>query len=138
MQDPEPATNPGPWWRHLLAPRLEDIGRHPDYRFTLANERTFLAWIRTALALVAGGIAIVQLVPEFSVRGGRHIIGVLLIGLAVVVTASSYLRWLRNEIAMRLDRPLPFSRVPWLVASTVVLVTVLALIFVIFSGGNAK
>jgi hypothetical protein len=28
-------------------------GAEPDPRFTLANERTFLAWIRTALALIA-------------------------------------------------------------------------------------
>ena len=31
--------------------------RHPDYRFSLANERTLLAWLRTALALIAGGVA---------------------------------------------------------------------------------
>ena len=33
-------------------------GTEPDPRFTLANERTFLAWIRTALALIAGGVAL--------------------------------------------------------------------------------
>jgi hypothetical protein len=32
--------------------------QEPDYRFTFANERTFLAWIRTALALIAGGVAV--------------------------------------------------------------------------------
>ncbi len=40
------------------APDLE-----PDYRFTLANERTFLAWQRTALGLLAAAVAVVQFVP---------------------------------------------------------------------------
>ena len=39
----------------------------PDYRFTLANERTFLAWERTALGLLAAAVAVVQLVPELAV-----------------------------------------------------------------------
>jgi len=50
----------------------------PDYRFTLANERTFLAWIRTALALIAGGVAVVQLVPALSIPGVRHGLGSVL------------------------------------------------------------
>ena len=37
------------WWVSA------DDGEEPDYRFTLANERTFLAWVRTALGLLAGG-----------------------------------------------------------------------------------
>jgi putative membrane protein len=37
-------------------------GQEPDYRFSLANERTFLAWIRTALAILASGVALDQLV----------------------------------------------------------------------------
>ena len=45
----------------------------PDYRFTLANERTFLAWIRTSLALLGGGIALLQFVPRFSVPVARQV-----------------------------------------------------------------
>ncbi|WP_283215114.1 DUF202 domain-containing protein [Pseudofrankia sp. DC12] len=48
-------------------PPVHTVGTDPDYRFSLANERTFLAWIRTALALLAGGIAVVQIVPSFSI-----------------------------------------------------------------------
>ena len=54
---------------------VNEDGPDPDYRFTLANERTFLAWIRTALALVAGGVAVVQLIPEFAFPGARHVMG---------------------------------------------------------------
>ena len=39
-----------------MKPRWYEEGEEPDYRFTLANERTFLAWLRTALALIAGGV----------------------------------------------------------------------------------
>lgn len=35
-----------------------DVGSEPDPRFTLANERTFLAWIRTVLAVITGGVAV--------------------------------------------------------------------------------
>jgi putative membrane protein len=107
---------------------------HPDYRFTLANERTFLAWIRTALALVAAGVAVVQFVPQFTFfKAGRHLLGVLLIVLAIVVSAASYRRWERNEAAVRLNEPLPPSRLPWLIAVGLVLITVLALVLVIGS-----
>src|SRR5690606_969632 len=52
----------------------------PDARFTFANERTFLAWNRTALAMVIGGVAIVQLLPPFSgLPWGRHLLAVSLI-----------------------------------------------------------
>ncbi len=46
----------------------DDHEREPDYRFTLANERTFLAWLRTSLSLLAAGIAVVQLIPAFVSR----------------------------------------------------------------------
>jgi putative membrane protein len=52
------------WWPDPSDIRA--VGEEPDYRFTLANERTFLAWIRTSLALLAGGVAVVQLVPGFT------------------------------------------------------------------------
>lgn len=50
----------------------------PDVRCTLADERTFPAWLRTSLALVAGGIAVVAPEPEFGVAGARHVVGVVL------------------------------------------------------------
>ena len=55
-----------------------------DARFSYANERTFLAWNRTALALVTAGLAVTQLLPPFDVPGGRRMIGIPLIGEAIV------------------------------------------------------
>ena len=92
----------------------------PDARFTLANERTFLAWNRTALALVVAGLAIVQLLPPFpGVPWGRHALGVPLIALGAVVSVTSYLEWRRNQAALRRGAPLPRSVLPRVLAATI-------------------
>lgn len=101
-------------------------GDEPDPRFTFANERTFLAWNRTALALVAAGLGATSLLPEFSMPGGRRIIGVPLIVLGALVSIASYRRWDANERSMRLQRPLPPSRLGLLLATGIGLVCVIA------------
>jgi putative membrane protein len=115
-------------------PPLNSVGQDPDYRFSLANERTFLAWIRTALALLAGGVAVVQLIPAFKFHGGRLILGVTLVVLSIIVAAGSYYRWTANERAMRLGQSLQPSLVPRLLAAGLTLIALLALLMVIVSG----
>jgi putative membrane protein len=103
----------------------------PDYRFTLANERTFLAWTRTALAMLAGGVAVVQLVPDLAGRSARLALGLILVGLALVIAVGGYQRWRRVQRAMRLGLPLPRPVLPAVIAgglSLVIAVTVLLLI----------
>ena len=104
---------------------LHEVGEHPDYRFTLANERTFLAWVRTSLALMAAGVAVVQFVPGLDVV--RHLLGFILIGLGGVVATVAYTHWERNERAMRLGERLPHSAVPRLVAFALALIALVAL-----------
>src|ERR1700689_5833118 len=65
----------------------------PDVRFTYANERTFLAWNRTALALIATGVAATQLLPKLQVPWGRRLLGLPLIALGAVVAAESLRQW---------------------------------------------
>jgi len=91
----------------------------PDVRFSYANERTFLAWNRTALALVTAGLAITQLLPPFDFPGGRRLIGLPLIALGTVTALLSYRRWVGNEAAMRSGAPLPTSPLPRLLAIVV-------------------
>ena len=100
---------------------------HIDYRFSLANERTFLAWNRTALALIAGGLAIVQLLDEVEPAGLRRALGVPLVLLGGLSAALSLPRWERNERAMQENRPLPRSIVPRLLAVGVTLGGIIAL-----------
>src|SRR5690349_23131098 len=85
-------------------------GTEPDPRFTFANERTFLAWSRTALALVVAGLAIVQLLPPFpGVPIGRQLLGIPLIVLGAVLAVVAYGEWVRNQRALRHSQPLPRS-----------------------------
>jgi putative membrane protein len=133
-------------WLRRLRPRAgarprqpaHTVGEEPDYRFSLANERTFLAWIRTALALLAGGVAVVQLVPTFSIGWARHLLGIALIVLAIAIAATSYARWQRRERAIRLGAPLPPTRLPSLTAFGIAAVMVLALVFVLVDAARGR
>jgi inner membrane protein YidH len=88
--------------------RLASVGTKPDPRFTYANERTFLAWIRTSLALVAGGLAAAQFL-SLDPRALRLAVALPLIVLGAVTAAMSFPRWMRSERALRLGEPLPYS-----------------------------
>ena len=98
---------------------LRSVGTTPDYRFSLANERTFLAWLRTGLALVAGGLAAAQFLPPLPLAHLREVIAValLLLGGAVAVRAIDH--WARTERAIRLGEELPASRFPAVLALAV-------------------
>ncbi|MEU4314223.1 DUF202 domain-containing protein [Nocardia sp. NPDC024068] len=85
----------------------DESGREPDYRFTLANERTFLAWIRTAFALLAGGVAVGQLFTGELDPITHRILGGGCVVLAVFVAVGAFLRWRQVQAAMRRDGPLP-------------------------------
>ena len=104
----------------------------PDYRFTLANERTFLAWIRTALALLAGGVAVAHLAPELGFRGGGRVLGVGLVVLSAVISALSVLRWERVQRAMQRGAALPRSHVPRLLAGGLTLLSAASLVLLAF------
>jgi putative membrane protein len=88
---------------------LHEDGEDPDYRFSLANERTFLAWVRTALAILAGALMLHQFAekPAFDWMDMTATIG--LCAFAALLGAAAYFRWRGNEYAMRHSRSLPRS-----------------------------
>lgn len=114
-------------------PHLRDVGDDPDYRFSLANERTFLAWVRTALALDAGGLAVVQLLPPLAVPGAREVLAAALVGLGTIIALTSYRRWAANERAMRVGEPLPTSRVPVVLAVGASAASIAALVLLLLT-----
>ena len=108
--------------------------QEPDARFTFANERTFLAWSRTALALVVAGLGIVQLLPPFpGVPWGRHVLGVPLIGFGGIVVVTAYAEWARNQRAMRRGAPLPPSVLPRVLAVVIAAVAVISAVVLLTS-----
>src|ERR1700685_2156950 len=103
--------------REATTPSEEGVGHtddgedEPDVRFTYANERTFLAWNRTALALIATGVAATQLLPKLQVEWGRRLLGLPLIALGAVVAAESFRQWRANQRAPRGGGAPPRGRV---------------------------
>ncbi|KRF21007.1 hypothetical protein ASG90_00905 [Nocardioides sp. Soil797] len=81
-------------------------GTEPDYRFSFANERTFLAWIRTALALLAAGVAL-DVVDLSIPTSAQRAVAVLLVALGLVSAVVAWVRWALAERAMRRSAPLP-------------------------------
>jgi|SRR5215211_3405121 len=108
-------------------PDLQSVGRDPDPRFTLANERTFLAWNRTALALIGGGLAAGQLL-DFDSRTARLLVALPPIVLGLILAVASYRRWEDNERALRLGEPLPGGGPPWLLSAGIAAVALVVLV----------
>ncbi|UZX04590.1 DUF202 domain-containing protein [Arthrobacter sp. CDRTa11] len=125
-------TSPEPPSRGKLAERLLPGGTEPDPRFTLANERTFLAWIRTSLALLAGGIAIEAFTADLFLEPVRKGLAVLLLLLGMLLSAGSAVRWIRVERSMRNKTPLPLPLIVPLLAGAGALAAAAVLIFVLW------
>ena len=114
--------------------KISRLGEAPDYRFSLANERTFLAWIRTALGFLAAGVGLDQLAPDFATPLIREVLALLLCLFAGVLASYGYLRWLRNEKAMRLKQDLPYTR-GLLIISVILLAVAGVVMGLVFYGG---
>lgn len=119
MEDRRPSRRPS-----RRPHSVYDAGEEPDPRFTLANERTFLAWVRTSLAVVAGAVALHSLkVPETV--WVRQVLVVVLLAIACVVALTASSRWAQTERAMRLREPLPGFGFVWVFSGGIIVVAVL-------------
>ena len=111
------------WVTRLLAE-----GTDPDPRFTLANERTFLAWIRTALALLAAGIGLEAFLAEQIDPVPRRLLAAVLIVLGGGLALSAFTRWLATERALRRGRPLPVPLAAPVLAAGIALAALVLLV----------
>lgn len=100
------------------------VGEDPDIRFSLANERTALAWLRTGLGLVAGGVALTSLATLAELNTMIDLIAMVACLAGGIVAFYALYTWRRNERAMRLNQPLP---APVLLPVLTVAVVVMAL-----------
>lgn len=99
----------------------------PDYRFSLANERTFLAYLRTALALDVAALAVVQFFPDLASPGVRRIAAVLLASTGLMAILGGYRRWVLIQRAMQRGEPLPHTSLPILLVATMAIASLLAI-----------
>ncbi|WP_409237178.1 YidH family protein [Streptomyces sp. PA5.6] len=111
--------------------RVREDGDTPDYRFSLANERTFLAWLRTALALIGGGFAVDQFLPDLR-WGWRIGLALALLASGVLCSLRAVNHWVRCERAMRRGEDLPSSRFPTVLSLAVAVVAVAMVVVVLF------
>ena len=123
---PAPPDSPG---RRFPA-GLYAEGAEPDPRFTLANERTFLAWLRTSLAMTAGGVALEALGAGLQPQL-RLAAALLLIVAGIATAVQSWRGWRRTERSLRLDRPLPAPTLGLPAAVALVAVGVLVLLAIV-------
>ncbi|MDF2563534.1 MAG: hypothetical protein K0R99_4980 [Microbacterium sp.] len=107
-------------------------GTEPDARFSLANERTFLAWIRIALALIAGGVALELLGLELH-PGLRLGASLMLVSVAMLLPALAWLDWTRTERALRMAERLPGSLLGPALAAAVTIAGILVLLAILLA-----
>lgn len=123
-QRPQPDRR---WPRHVYG-----VGTEPDPRFSFANERTFLAWIRTALGFLAAGVGVAAISDlSSSLTLEVKIASVALIACGLIAGIGAFTRWMRNERAIRSNQPLPSSPLIPLLTFGVALVALIAFVVLV-------
>lgn len=122
----------GQGWR----PKALRDGEEPDPRFTLANERTFLAWIRTSLGLMAGAVAMEAFAGDEIPEIVRTPLACILLVLAALLGMVAFRRWIRIEVSMRHKQPLPVPQASILLVLGIAISAVL-LVVAILAGAFA-
>ena len=120
-------ARPG-WPDRLLPP-----GSDPDPRFSLANERTFLAWIRTALGLIALGVGVATFVSTQMAKGITILLAAGLVLLGGAIAAASWFRWLRVERSMRSGQGIPPSRLAPVLAFGIAILAIVSIVGVVLA-----
>lgn len=112
------------WQQQRFPRRVYESGDEPDPRFSLANERTFLAWIRTSLAFFAASVALSAFtlpMPTWLLLTGS----IVLIVTGLLAAGQAWLGWARSEQALRKGDALPAPAVAPLLTVGIVVVAVL-------------
>lgn len=116
-------------WR----PKALRDGEEPDPRFTLANERTFLAWVRTSLGLMAGAVAMEAFAGDEIPEIIRTPLACILLVLAALLGVVAFRRWIRIEVSMRHKQPLPVPQASVLLVLGIAIGAVLLIVAILGS-----
>ena len=107
--------------------RVSDpVGSEPDARFSFANERTLLAWNRTALALIVAGVGLAGVFRSVD----ASIVAIPLVALGAILAIGGYRRWQDADRALRLGEPLPPTNLPVILAIGVVVISATAVVLI--------
>jgi putative membrane protein len=117
------------------APELDDLDatNEPDYRFTLANERTFLAWVRTGLGLFAAAVGCAHFFPAWVHPEAPRVLAILLSLIAIATVIVGLRRWMAVDYAIRRGLPLPTHRLPRFLVGSITLFGVAVVLLLIMS-----
>lgn len=102
----------------------------PDPRFLLANERTYLAWVRTSLALLAAAAAVTAVDLPMSLTVQRLMATVLaVIGMASAL--EGWRSWRRRDAALYANEPIAPARATTLITGGLFLVGVVLIVAIL-------
>ncbi|MFT4199299.1 YidH family protein [Gordonia sp. (in: high G+C Gram-positive bacteria)] len=101
-----------------------------DARFTLAAERTMLAWLRTSLGLIGGGVAVLHVIDPFGNPHTRLVIGAALVLVGGFAALTGIWRWRRVQKVLADGGEMPG---PWEAVIITLVIVAVALAFVVFS-----
>ncbi len=128
----------------MLTEEISTLKRGGSPADHLANERTFLAWIRNSIALMGFGFVIVKfalfirqitiaLGQEAVVQGKGYsaIIGVLMVALGAIITTLTFLRYRNIEKQLSTNSYFPSQWLSVLVTLTIVIGSILLVVYLL-------
>jgi putative membrane protein len=124
-------SDPGPGPDAQEPKAQEPDQQEPDYRMSLAAERTYLAYVRTSLAMLAAGVAVVGALPDAGHEQLRRAMGIILILVGTLIAVTARMRWRAVDAAMRCGQPLPPSRTSLPIQAGIIVAAALALLLVL-------
>jgi putative membrane protein len=106
--------------------------REPDARFTLANERTLLAYQRSAIGLMAAAIAVAHFFGDDALV---IVLALVLLATGAFAAVGGYLRYRQVDEALREGRPIGSGSAAHIVSVAVLLCMVLAAVYIVVQAG---
>jgi putative membrane protein len=129
-----------------------ESGKVRNRRVHMANERTFLAWIRTSIAIMAFGFVVERFAlfvrqmayilgkatsgaaeVEPGAHGYSSILGIFLVGLGALMGVLSFVRYKKIERQIDEDRYQPSLILDTLLAISVLVIAVFLIIYIVHS-----